>query len=151
MTTNDEPGDDVLRGRLARLESALPSAREVSTRRRSGLAVPSALALLLIGGAAGTAGAAALDAVRSSPGVFSPDGALACSNVRTMSPSSADEALRQLGYQVTWQIEDRDAGTSVTSTVPPASGYVQDGVLHGRDLLIVVETGNAATPAGPGC
>lgn len=146
-----ESFEATLRERMADLERSLSPTREAPSRHRGGLALPAVAALLLIGAAAGTAGAAAIDAVRSSPGVFSQAGALACSSVQDMAPPHADEVLRELGYTVTWQIEDRDAGTSVTATIPPAVGYIQEGVLHGRELLLVVETGDAASPVGPSC
>lgn len=141
--------DDRLRYRLAALEQTLPVREAVNqpmAPRRSARTVwVGAVAGLLAGVLlAGTVGGAALEAVRGRPGVFSGGGALACSNIRTMSPPNADALLRQLGFDVTWQIEDRDTGESRQSAQPPVTGYVQEGTLSGRALLIVVETGAKA-------
>lgn len=146
--------DDQLRERLERIEASAevpdrPEKGRKPLRARRPMAI--AAGLVLAGVLAGGVGAAALEAVRGYPGVFGAGGALACSDIREMSPSRADPLLTELGYEVTWQIENRDSGTSVTSTEPPAAGYIQEGVLHGQKLLIVVETGAKAEPVGPGC
>jgi len=146
--------DDQLRERLVRMEAsvAVPDRPEDGRRPpRRGRPIAVAAALVLAGVLAGGVGAAVLEAVRGYPGVFSLHGALACSDIREMSPPRADELLNELGYEVTWQIENRDTGASSTSTEPPAEGYIQEGVLHGQDLLIVVETGVKAEPVGSGC
>lgn len=146
--------DDQLRERLERIEASAEVPDRPGRGRkplRAGRPIGIAAGLLLAGVLAGGVGAAALDAVRGYPGVFATGGALACSDIRDMAPPRADEILTELGYEVTWQIEDRDSGTSVTSTEPPAAGYTQEGVLHGQKLLLVVETGTKAEPVGPGC
>lgn len=46
---------------------------------------------------------------------------------------------------------DRTAGTSTQTTTAPEDGYVIEGVVKGRALLLVVETGEAAIPVPSGC
>jgi hypothetical protein len=146
-----ESFDDQLRERLERIEASaqVPDRPGKAPRpRRAGRPIAVAAGLVLAGLLAGGVGAAALEAVRGYPGVFSSGGALACSNIQKMSPPRADELLTQLGYEVTWQIENRDTSASSTSTEAPVVGYIQEGVLHGQKLLIVVETGSKAVPVG---
>ena len=122
--------------------------------RRLGI-VAGLIAAMVLSGAAGAAVHQAMTGVTGSPGVFSRGGPLACSPIQHMNPVDADKALAALGYDVTWQIEYRalnpdDHYASNVSSTPPADGYVIDGVLEGRHLLLVVEIGPAATPVG-GC
>jgi hypothetical protein len=89
--------------------------------------------------------------VRGYPGVFSSDGVLYCSDVQTMSPSRAASLLADLGYSVTWQVENRDTGSSQAVLAPPSTGFIIDGVAHGSTLILVVETGADAQPASQSC
>ncbi len=161
MENNVEP----LAERLHALESAMPAGElppgAFDTRpnkhgRGRRLAIVAGLiAAMLLSGAAGATVHQVMTGVTGSPGVFSPGGPLACSPIQHMNPVDADKALAALGYDVTWQIEYRalnpdDHYASTMSSTPPADGYVIDGVLEGRHLLLVVEIGPAATPVG-GC
>ena len=148
--------DDRLRSRLLRLEERLPTnSRDASesyprNRRRTRL-MGVASGLVAIALVSGAATAAVLDAVRGRPGVFSAGGALACTAVVEMSPYDADRLLRDLGYSITWQVEDRNTGISHSSNVPPAEGFIQGGVVTGRELIVVVETGVGVEPQQRGC
>jgi hypothetical protein len=153
-----------LADRLHAMESAMPGG-ELPPRvfgnhpnkhrrgRRLGIAA-GLIAAMLLSGAAGAAVHQVMTGVTGSPGVFSPSGPLACSPIQHMNPVDADKALAALGYDVTWQIEYRalnpDQNKSTMSSTPPAVGYVIEGVLEGRHLLLVVEIGPAALPV-PGC
>jgi hypothetical protein len=151
--------DEQLAGRLSALERSLPGPeRPLGTlgrrpggrhrRWKAGLLLGIALLVL----ASGTTGAAIQQAVTGHPGVFAPGGVLACSSIRSMSPPAANAALSAVGYQATWQIEDRDQKTSTIASVPPADGYIVDGVLlQGNELLLVVVRGAHAENPGGGC
>jgi hypothetical protein len=152
--------DAALRDRLSHLEAAAPGALPpmlpaVTTRthklRGLGLALA---AVVLIGGAA-TAGSVVFNNAIGRPGLFNAGQPLACTGVERMTPPEAAHWLSQHGYTVTWQIEARTGGstkessTSTQSATPPQTGYVIDGVLEGKHLTMVVETGPGATPRGP--
>jgi hypothetical protein len=155
--------DRQLASRLEVLEGSLPEAemprplladRSRRTRvRRIGI-VAGLVAAMLVSGVAGAAAHRALTDVHGQPGIFSPGGAMACSPIQHLSPATAAEALSELGYTVTWQIEYRatnpEDSSSVTSATPPADGYIIDGVFDGDHLLLVVEVGPEAA-AVPGC
>jgi hypothetical protein len=162
MKTNVDP----LADRLRALENAMPGgelppgafsshANKPRRSRRLGI-VAGLVAVMLLSGAAGAAVHQVMTGVTGSSGVFSPGGPLACSPIQHMNPVDADEALAALGYDVTWQIEYRALDgehhdhESTMSSTPPADGYVIEGVLEGRHLLLVVEIGPAALPV-PGC
>ena len=68
-----------------------------------------------------------------------------------MAPVAADPLLRQLGYKVTWQIEDRDAKTSVQSTTPPSDGFIVEGAIIQGELILVVERGRDVKPVPITC
>ena len=125
--------DTRLKERLVRLEEGLP---DMSGKTRgSGPMRLSAVALVLIGVLGVATGAAATSVlfreVSGGPvsGVFSPGGPLYCSRLHQMAPVAADPLLRELGYKVIWQIEDRDAKTSVQSSTPPSAGFIVEGAL----------------------
>jgi hypothetical protein len=155
---------DPLADRLRALESAMPGGelpigafdthRDEPRRRRQLGIVVGLVAAMLISGGAGAAVHQVMTGVTGSRGVFSPQGALACSPIQHMSPVEAGRALAALGYVVTWQIEyraeDPDQNVGTMSSTPPADGYVIEGVLEGNHLLLVVEIGPAALPV-PGC
>jgi len=109
-----------------------------------------AAALVLAGGAAVAGGA--LNAT-SRPGAFNPGQPLHCSGIAAMTPRQADRWLRDHGYVVTWQVEDRTPGVpkgqqkSSQSTTPPTEGLIAGAVITdpGRhELIVVVETGVGA-------
>jgi hypothetical protein len=143
--------DRQLASRLEVLEGSLPEAemprplladRSRRTRvRRIGI-VAGLVAAMLVSGVAGAAAHRALTDVHGQPGI------------QHLSPATAAEALSELGYTVTWQIEYRatnpEDSSSVTSATPPADGYIIDGVFDGDHLLLVVEVGPEAA-AVPGC
>jgi hypothetical protein len=155
-----DPFDEALATRLRRMESAVPvrtsgpwttSIRSTTLRpsRRAGLALGIAMAAAALTG--GIVGAAVSGAVNGSPGVFSTGGPLYCSNIQSMSPADAAPLLSQLGYSVIWQIEDKTRHSSTVTELPPKEGYIIDGGLHGRGLLLVVESGQGAEPATRSC
>lgn len=115
----------------------------------------SLLPLLAVGVMAFAAGVGASiliqEGVRGSPGVFSPLGPLYCSDIQQRTPADAGSLLSELGYEVTWQIEDPAANTSRQSTSAPPDGHIIEGVLHGRELLLVVERGPGAIPVDDPC
>jgi hypothetical protein len=156
--------DKRLAPRLKALEMAIP-AREMPpgllgarSARRNGVRrigfAAGLIAAMLASGAAGAAGRQVLTDVQGQPGIFSPAGAMACSPIQHLAPPAAAKALSDLGYTVTWQIEyrasDPDNSYSTTSSTPPSSGYIIDGVFDGDRLLLVVEIGPEAAPI-PGC
>ena len=81
------------------------------------------------------------------PGLFTPGQPLHCSGVDRMTPAEAAPVLEALGYDVTWQVEDRDRLTSGQTREPPKSGFIIEGIVHGRAMVLVVEVGSRATPA----
>lgn len=145
--------DGQMRERLARLESAAPTGAPPNLGRArrfrsrvGGLALAVAATLLLAGVAVG--GVVVISSgVVGHEGLFNPGQPLRCSGVDKMSPPVAQQWLNERGYTVTWQIEDQDAHTSRQTSVPPTSGYIIDGILHGNQLTLVVETGANAQPA----
>jgi len=102
-----------------------------------------AMAGVAVGRPPGPAGATPI----GHPGLFNPGQPLHCSGIERMRPPEAARFLEALGYAVTWQVEDRDALTSRQTSVPPATGFIIEGVVHGRAMLLVVEVGSRATPA----
>jgi hypothetical protein len=102
--------------------------------------------------AAGALGAIAVQTtVRSAPGLFASGGPFYCTEIGNMTPVAAQPLLTQLGYQVTWQVEDRDSGSSSQTSTPPTDGFIVEGVQHGRDLVLVVETGVNVEPPDHSC
>lgn len=144
--------DSRLRERMLRLEATMPDAPMRRRQHRLRWSLPPLLVVGVLAFAAGV-GASTLvqEGVRGSPGVFSPLGPLFCSDIQQRTPADAGPLLSQLGYEVTWQIEDPAANTSRQSTVAPPDGHIIEGVLHGRELLLVVERGPGATPANDPC
>ena len=144
-----------LKERLVRLEEGIP---DLSARTRGSRPLRlSAVALVLVGVLGVATGAAATSVVFREvsggpvPGVFSPGGPLYCSSIHQMAPVVADPLLRELGYKVTWQIEDRDAKTSVQSTTPPSDGFVVEGAIIQGELILVVERGKYVKPVPMNC
>jgi hypothetical protein len=143
--------DEVLRGRLIRLEDSLevpgrPRHSALPGRSRR-IAVGILVAVLVLGGAASASVLMNNREAIPSPGVFSAGGALACTGVWKMTPPEADTYLASRGFDVTWQIEDVAAGTSRMSKDPPHQGFIIEGVLDGRALTLVVEIGTGARQA----
>ena len=149
-----EEFDAQLKERLVRLEEMMP---EMPARSGGSRAVRlSAFALVLVGvlGMATGATAATIvfrEASGSAPGVFSGQGPLYCSGIHQMAPVVADPLLRELGYKVIWQIEDRDAKTSVQSSTPPSDGFIVEGALIQGELILVVERGKDVKPVPDLC
>lgn len=140
----NEDFDVHLKERLLRLEEEMP---EMPSRkpRWSSLKLPLSVVVLVavLGVATGAAGASVVfrEAGGTAPGVFTAEGPLYCSGLHEMAPVQADPLLRDLGYEVTWQIEDRDARTSVQSSTPPGDGFIVEGALIDGQLILVVERG----------
>jgi hypothetical protein len=149
-----EEFDARLKERLVRLEERMP-AMSANGRRRRPVQL-SALALVLVGVLGLATGAAATavvfrEASGPVPGVFSRQGPLYCSGIHDMAPVVADPLLRALGYKVTWQIEDRDAKTSVQSSTPPSDGFIVEGAIIHGELILVVERGRDVEPVRDPC
>jgi len=151
--------DDVLERSLRSLERSLPvtsgghgrlSRSRRPRRLRWTSPIVAVVALVALAGGA-TGSALVSEVVRGHPGLFSTGGILYCTRIQEMTPREADAVLTELGYDVTWQVEDRTAGTSTPTTTAPEDGYVIEGVVKGRALLLVVETGEGAVPVPSGC
>jgi hypothetical protein len=157
MDTFDENRfDDKMRHRLSRLEDSIPvggpSGRRPARRplRISVSAVFGIAAACLLAGA--VAGATVVSSgVQSQPGLFAPGGIFACTQIREMSPQQAGGALAELGYDVTWQVEDRDSGSSQPTAEAPKDGFIVEGVLDGSQLLLVVARGAGVQPVPSTC
>jgi hypothetical protein len=157
MDTFDENKfDDKMRLRLSRLEDSipvgLPSPKRPARRplRLSfGVMFGIAMACLLAGAVAGAT--VVSSGVRGQPGLFAPGGTFACTQIREMPPQRAGEVLAELGYDVTWQVEDRDSGSTQQTAEAPNQGFIVEGVLHGQQLLLVVEQGKGAQAATSTC
>lgn len=149
-----EDFDARLKDRLLRLEDEMP---DKVPRTRASRSLPlSALALALVGILGMATGVAASsivfrEAAGTAPGVFSFQGPLYCSGIHQMAPADADPLLRELGYDVTWQIEDRDEKTSLQSTIPPSDGFIVEGAIIGGELILVVERGREVEPVPDSC
>lgn len=139
--------DDELRQRLNQLETNLADASGVAPRsfagprpRLSTLTFFAAIALVVVGFAGGVAARELVsDPAWVTSGLFTRGGALYCSGIQGMVPSDAAPVLAGLGYDVTWQVEDRRAGTSTQTTEPPTYGHIIEGVQNDRRLVIVLE------------
>lgn len=148
-----EEFDARLKERLLRMEEEMP---KVSATRGGDPMRLSVIILVLVGVLGVATGAAATTVVLrevtgSAPGVFSGQGPLHCSGIHQMAAVDADPLLRELGYNVMWQIEDRDAKTSVQSTAPPSDGFIVEGAIIGGDLILVVERGEDVEPVPNSC
>ncbi len=151
--------DRDLEQRLRRLEVSLPVGAQtlpLTADRRAvrlaGGATGLIASLLLVAGVA--AGGVRLVTLATAPGegLFNPGQPLHCSGVERMTPQDADRFLRAQGYDVTWQIEDRDPRTPYRlSETPPERGFVIDGVAHGVKLTMIVEVGENAEPVHKDC
>jgi hypothetical protein len=148
--------DEQLRARLERLEATLPLGRPVPSHakrpeiRLTAGVVSGIAAVAMLAGA--VAGATVIsDGVRGHPGLFAPGGIFECTRIQEMTPRHAAGVLAELGYTVTWQVEDRDLGTSKQMSVAPSDGYIIDGVLEGANLVLVVERGAGVVPRDPVC
>jgi hypothetical protein len=143
--------------RLARLESAAPGPivapeRQVGSRwnvARGSVAVAAALAL-----AAFVAGAAVGRYVDSNepvarPGLENPGQPFHGVGLQCMTPREAQAVIVAKGFDVWWQIEDRDSngnGTTTFSASPPRDGVVEAGFIDGMTAHVVVSVGSGATP-----
>ncbi len=136
-----------LRERMSGLEATLPAALAGMTERNRSRRGPRlawsviAVAFAASFGSGVAAGAVVreliLDPGWTDSGLFTPGGALYCSGLHGMAPPEAARILDQLGYEVTWQVDDRVSGTSYQTTDAPAGGYVDEGIQKGRQLVIV--------------
>jgi hypothetical protein len=133
--------DTRLAERLARLEASLPPPHPQGIARDRGPArlvwVALAVALIMAFGGGVAARELVLDRGWTDSGLFTRGGALYCSGLQHMAPRDAAPILRQLGYVVTWQVDDRATGESYQSSEPPAGGYVDEGIQKGKQMIIV--------------
>jgi hypothetical protein len=155
-----DPFDDKLRQRISRLEQSIPIREPGESgypRRSLRLSLATSLAvsalLVLAGVVAGAAVGATVvsNGVQARPGLLAPSGTFYCTQIPRMAPDRAGVALADLGYTITWQVEDRDTGTSKQTDTAPTDGYIVDGVLDGHHLLLVVERGSGAHPSVQTC
>lgn len=111
-----------------------------------------AMATLIVAGGVAVAGGALNGTAR--PGAFNPGQPLHCSGIAAMTPVAADRWLRDHGYDVTWQVEDKTPGvakgqaTSYQSATPPDTGLIAGAVITSKsaqEVIVVVETGAGAT------
>lgn len=151
----NEP-EDALRARLARLERSVEvgTVPPMSVLRRDGWRGRRLTAPLLIGAGMLLFGSGAVVGSR----ILAPDEPVAregfanvgqpfhCAGLELMIPPEADAAIRARGYTITWQIEDKAAGSSRLDARPPATGYVIGGFVEEMHAHVVVETGPAAVP-----
>ena len=133
--------DARLSERLARLEASLPPpGRRANTEgpRSNRLLWPAMVVTLALAFGGGVAARQlVLDRGWTDSGLFTRGGALYCSGLQHLAPRDAAPILRQLGYVVTWQVDDRETGDSYQSSEPPAGGYVDEGIQKGQQLVIV--------------
>jgi hypothetical protein len=137
-----------LRERMGGLEASLPAvlaAMDGQKRTRHGARLVSsvlAVAFAVSFGSGVAAGAVVRELIPdpgwTDSGLFTKGGALYCSGLHGMAPVEAAHILEQLGYEVTWQVDDRATGTSHQTTEVPTDGYVDEGIQKGRELVIVV-------------
>lgn len=151
--------EEVLRARLERLGStirveAMPTLVPARSRRRLALmAALVAAALLAVGGTAVIGRPAkAPNEPNFGAGVTNVGQPFACVPFARMTPPEADRYMRERGYSVRWQIEERPSGRFWHSDVPPATGHPIAGVIVGKNqILYVVEVGPGAVMAGDAC
>lgn len=147
--------DDDLSARLRRLESADWSSPRPSTAHRRHQMANAALvaALLLLGGLGGAVVVSTTlpeTGVRTLPGVFDQGQPLHCIGLDDMTLAQADRHIRDLGFEVSWQIERGDATT--IADAPPLSGTIAGGVATSEHtILIVVDPTGTERNAAPGC
>lgn len=119
---------DSLHRRRPRVNVTLTGCLPSRKPRWSSLKLPLSMVVLVavLGVATGAAAATVVfrDAGGTAPGVFTAEDPLYCNGLHELSPVQADPLLRDLGYEVTWQIEDRDARTSRQSSTPPGDGFI---------------------------
>jgi hypothetical protein len=151
--------------RLAALEARAPvdptPPALPSRRRRGRLAVPIAMAPVLVLALVATATGAAVvsNFVRGYPGIQNPGQPMAGVHMECMSPQEAASALAAHGFtRVVWQVEAgdpngkigaQDATTSVQQNMPPEHGFVIPGSLQDDgSVLMVVDQRVEATGVG---
>ena len=157
--------DHDLASRLAALEARAPvdpNPPALPNRRRRGrLAVPIAMAPVLVLALVATAAGAAVvsNLVRGYPGIQNPGQPMAGVHMECMSPPEAASALAAHGFTwVVWQVEAgdptgkigaEDATTSVQQDSPPEHGYVIPGSLQDDgSVIMVVDQRAGATGVG---
>jgi len=148
--------DEMLGQQLRALEDQVavtggPPPRVRGRGPRARTVLLAAMTTLVVAGGAAVAGGA-LNAT-GRPGAFNAGQPLHCSGVAAMTPREADRWLRDHGYAVTWQVEDRTPGVpkgqqrSRQSDTPPADGLIAGAVITDtarHELIVVVETGSGA-------
>jgi len=151
---------DDLDTRLAALEARAPGRDdppELPRARRGGrIAVPLALAPLLVLGlvASAAAGAVVATLVQSHEGAQNPGQPLEGANLECKSPREAAAYLAERGFtDVVWQVESGVAGEkssrSVQQATPPEHGYVVPGaILSDGKLYMIVDQRGGATGSG---
>ena len=128
-----------------------PPARETRRAPRMRTVLAAVAATLVVAGGAAVAGGALNATAR--PGAFNRGQPLHCSGIAAMTPRAADRWLRDHGYTVTWQVEDRTPGVpkgqqaSAQSATPPDEGLIAGAVITNtsqHEVIVVVETGKGA-------
>ena len=158
--------DTELAARLAALEAQAPTGAEppsLSARGRRGrIALPVAMAPLLVFAAVATVAAGAAVIARTAegyPGIENPGQPLEGAAMECMTPPSAAAFLSAHGFsRVDWQVEtgtvlSADGGKGSSSSIhvstPPAHGYVIPGSLRpDGSVVMVVDQRDGATGVG---
>lgn len=152
-----DPFDLRLHQRLARLEAAAPEPQVARSRRktlRAQVAHRSLLVAAVFIVAAFAAGGAvgryiAPNEAIGHPGLENPGEPFYGAGLQCMTPPQADAVIKAKGFEVSWQIENRDAegnGTTIISTLPPPAGVVEAGFVQGNTAHVVVSIGSGAQP-----
>jgi hypothetical protein len=166
----DHDGDDLgfdVSTRLAALEARAPgdAAPPVlpGRRRRGRLAVPMAMAPVLVLAVVASAAAGAIvvsNLVKGYPGIQNPGQPLAGAHMECMTPPEAAAFLAARGFtSVDWQVEagdpnakgvdGQDATTSVHQPSPPEHGFVVPGsLLDDGSVIMVIDQRVGTTGVG---
>lgn len=153
--------DDQLRTRLERLTAAIPVEplspagtrprhRRPAGQRwlRAGLLAMATLLLVSLGAMATVVW---IGTPTVATGAFAEGGVLHCSGVDRMTPPEAQRWLAQRGLTAHWQVEDRDARTSIAQEVPPQDGVITNalGLADGHILILVDRSRDEPGPPQP--
>ena len=155
MNTDDELGP-----RLAAFVEAIPASDAPAlSQATSGRRLRAPMAALfaglmgvVVGASVVIAGPTLMGVPQGHEGAFNKGQPLYCSGLPGMTPPQAEEYLKDRGYTVRWQVEERPSGDWSVVDAPPATGYIEAALVEGSKVLVVVEVGPAARAAnGLGC
>ena len=154
-----DPFDDLLRARLERLSAAIPveplpvTGGSPRPRRPAGRrwlrAAMLAVATLLLVSLGAVATVVWIGTPAAATGAFAEGGPLHCSGIDQLAPPDAERWLTAHGLTAHWQVEDREARTSVSQDAPPPRGSITDALaLADGHVLILVDL-SRDTPLPP--